>query len=254
MIGGTKLAKDMESLALDQKIAMVTGASGGIGGAIANHLSGHGATVILVGRNVDKLQHVAATLSGDCVAIRADLTQESEILSLVDTVEARFGRLDILVHCAGAIWHEKLTTAPAEMLDMQYVSNVRGPYVLTQRLLEALARPRGQIVFINSSTGLQPSSIAGQFSMTQHAFKAMADVLRDNINELGIRVMSVYPGRTATPRIEALSGEHSLDYRPELLLQPEDIASVVVNALELPWTAEVTDIRIRPMVKSPSMS
>jgi NADP-dependent 3-hydroxy acid dehydrogenase YdfG len=75
-------------------------------------------------------------------------------------------------------------------------------------------------------------------------------VLRQEVNEQGIRVLCVYPGRTATSRQERLYAKEGKPYRPELLLQPEDIATMVVAALSLPRTAEVTDINIRPMLKS----
>lgn len=235
---------------LDNQIALVTGASGGIGGAIAAELAGQGATVCLAGRSKEKLEALAAKLGSKAIPCPTDLTSDTDIDQLIDLVRARFGRLDILVHSAGMIAHEKLTTAPVETLDQQYSANIRGPYRLTQGLIPLLKQPRGQIVFINSSTGLNASPAAGQFSMTQHAFKAMADVLRDNLNADGIKVTSIYPGRTATPRIESLTAKEGRDYKPELLLQPHDIASVVVSALSLPWTAEVTNIQIRPMLKS----
>ena len=90
----------------------------------------------------------------------------------------------------------------------------------------------------------------GHYSATKHAFKALADSLRAEVNPDGIRVLSIYPGRTATPRMETLFAQEGRAYRPELLLQPEDIASIVLSTVMLPWTAEVTDIRIRPMAKS----
>ena len=125
-----------------------------------------------------------------------------------------------------------------------------GLTISTQRLLPLLKKPRGQVVFINSSAGLTARANTGQFSATQHAFKALADALRDEVNADGVRVLSVFPGRTATPRIESLHDKEGRPYQPGLLLQPEDVASVVTNALALPWTAEVTNISIRPMQKS----
>jgi NADP-dependent 3-hydroxy acid dehydrogenase YdfG len=234
----------------ENQIALVTGASGGIGGAIASKLSRQGARVVLVGRSQEKLQALAAKLGSNAIPGSADLSNDADIDQLIEQVKARFGRLDILVHSAGMIAHAPLTTAPVETLDQQYNANIRGPYRLTQGLIPLLKQPRGQIVFVNSSTGLNASPAAGQFSMTQHAFKAMADALRDNVNADGIKVMSIYPGRTATPRIEALTAKEGREYKPELLLQPEDVASIVASALSLPWTAEVTNIQIRPMLKS----
>jgi len=180
----------------------------------------------------------------------ADLTKDDQLARLVDDVRSKFGRLDILVHSAGAIDHGPLEKAPIETMDVLYASNVRGPYLLTQHALPLLKMPRGQIVFINSSTGLAARPNAGQYSATQHAFKALADAFRNEVNADQVRVLSVYPGRTATPRIEALFAKEGQTYRPELLLQPQDVASIVTHALSLPWTAEVMDISIRPMQKS----
>lgn len=238
---------------LNNQIAVVTGASGGIGGAIAAGLAQHEATVCLLGRDRAKLDAKAAglrPLSKRAEPFPCDLTKDEQIEVLCAHVAKEYGRLDILVHCAGAIDHGKLAEAPLSSLDRQYQANVRGPLLLTQKLLPLLKKPRGQIVFINSSVGLTARANAGQFSATQHAFKAIADSLRDEVNGDGIRVLSVFPGRTATPRIQALHVKEGRDYKPELLLQPEDVASVVLNALLLPWTAEVMNISIRPMQKS----
>jgi NADP-dependent 3-hydroxy acid dehydrogenase YdfG len=113
-----------------------------------------------------------------------------------------------------------------------------------------LKKQKGQIAFINSTQGLQAQARVGQFAATQHALKALADSLRDEVNSDGVRVFSVYPGRTATPRMEAIFTREGRAYKPELLLQPEDIAEVVINALMMPLTAEMTNGTIRPRVKS----
>jgi NAD(P)-dependent dehydrogenase (short-subunit alcohol dehydrogenase family) len=136
-------------------------------------------------------------------------------------------------------------------LDLQYEINVRAPYLLTQRLLPLLAAARGQIVFINSSIGLAAKRPElGQYAATKHALRAIADSLREELNPKGIRLLSVYLGRTATPMQEAACREEGKVYRPETLLQAEDVASLIVQTLMLPSTAEVTDISMRPMYKS----
>ena len=234
---------------LKDQLAIVTGASGGIGGAIAAGLAQEGARVVLAARDAAKLESLAKRL-GNARSWPMDLTRDEDLLRLAGQIDSEYGRLDILVHCAGAIDHGKLEEAPVATLDRLYNANLRGPFLLTQKLLPLLKKPRGQIVFINSSTGLTARPNAGQFSATQHAFKAMADALRDEVNADGVRVLSVYPGRTATPRTEALHAKEGRPYHPELLLQSEDVASVVLNALTLPWTAEVMNISIRPMQKS----
>jgi NADP-dependent 3-hydroxy acid dehydrogenase YdfG len=118
-------------------------------------------------------------------------------------------------------------------------------------MLPLLRKTPGQIVFVNSSiVSGGPRSNVSQFASTQHAVRAFADTLRQEVNGDGIRVLCVYPGRTATSRQARLYEKEGKTYKPELLLQPEDIATMVVTALALPDTAEVTDISIRPMRKS----
>jgi len=172
------------------------------------------------------------------------------IEDLASRVKKEFKVLDVLVHCAGAFAQGEIENTSVQQLDALYRANVRVPYALTQALLPLLIARQGQIVFINSSQGLQAKGNTGPFAATQHALRAFADSLRQEVNGKGIRVLSVYPGRTATPRIQALFEIEDRPYRPELLLQTEDVAEVVLNALKLPRTAEVTHIEVRPFIKS----
>jgi NADP-dependent 3-hydroxy acid dehydrogenase YdfG len=241
----------MESL--KNQIAVVTGASSGIGKAIALSLAAQGAELYLASRREEQLEAVAKeaqALGARAHACPVDLTKDEDIHALGEKVQREFGRLNILVLCGGAIAHGAHEKASLADLDLMYRSNVRGHYALIQTLLPLLRKAPGQIVFINSSAGLRSPAGAGQFSATQHAFRSIADSLRDEINADGIRVLSIYPGRTATPRMEKLFGKEGRAYKPELLLQPEDIAEMVTHSLRLPRTAEVTDISIRPMQKS----
>jgi len=121
---------------------------------------------------------------------------------------------------------------------------------LTQLLLADLTASRGQIVFVNSSQGLKAAPGVGQFAATQHALKAVADSLRQEVNQEGVRVLTVFPGRTATPRTADICRLEGIPYQPELLLQPEDIATMISAALMLPRTGEVTNISLRPLHKS----
>jgi NADP-dependent 3-hydroxy acid dehydrogenase YdfG len=153
------------------------------------------------------------------------------------------------VHSAGTYSRGPVEKASADDLDRQYATNVRAPYLLTQALLSMLRANRGQIVFINSTIVFASGANVSQYAATQHALRALADSLREEVNADGIRVASIYPGRTATQlqaRIHALEGKA---YVPERLLQPGDVADVVVKILTIPRSAEVTDVRIRPMLK-----
>jgi len=238
---------------LSDQIAVVTGAGGGIGKAIAHALGAHGATVALVGRTKTKLDATAAGFDTNWprpVVLPADLSVDEQVDSLNADVKRRFTQVDVLVLCAGEIAHGPIQSALVADFDKLYRANVRANYCLIQNLLPALRKRPGQIVLINSSVGISAGPNIGQYSATQHALRALSNALRAEVNPDGIRVLSVHPGRVATPLQEKLYRKRGSAYRPELLLQPEDIASVVLNALILPRSAEVTEISLRPMVKS----
>jgi NADP-dependent 3-hydroxy acid dehydrogenase YdfG len=86
----------------------------------------------------------------------------------------------------------------------------------------------------------------GQYAASKHALRAVADSLRDEVNPSCIRVQSVYLGRTATPMQAAIHAAEGKPYQPELLIQPEDVASTIIHAVGLPRTAEITEISMRP--------
>ena len=238
--------------ALAGSVAVVTGASRGIGGAVALALAQRGAALCLVGRHRDALQAVAnAVPRGRAVhLLLADLGEEDAVRRIADRVERHVGHVDILIHGAGLYGRGTLRDASIEQLDLLYKVNVRGPYLLTQLLLPMLTARRGQIAFVNSSQGLEAGAGVGQYAAMKHALKAIADSLRHELNPEGVRVLTVFPGRTATPGMEDLHRLERKAYRPELLLQPSDVAAVLVNALLLPRTAEVTNISVRPFAKS----
>ena len=245
-------AGDQGNGPLHGRIALVTGASSGIGRAIGLALARAGAHLCAVGRNYAALAETvsAARQYSDATIFQIDLTKERDLQPLLQFLKSA-GRLDILIHCAGVIHPNQMEHARVEDLDLQYATNVRAPYVLTKSLLDLLGVAGGQVVFINSSAGLTAKRPEiGQYAATKHALRALADSLREEVNPKGIRVLTLYLGRTATPMQEALFQQEGRDYSPGSLLQPEDVASVIVHVLALPPTAEVTDISIRPMLKA----
>jgi NADP-dependent 3-hydroxy acid dehydrogenase YdfG len=238
--------------ALIDQVAVVTGASSGIGQAIALSLAGEGAKVCLVGRELEKLEAVAsrARLFTQHIAIyKTDLWIDDDIHLLAASLQRDFEAIDILIHSAGVISLGRIDKVSMEDFDWQYRINVRAPFKLTQLLLPMLRSRNGQVVFINSSAGLSAKAGLSQYSATKHGLKAVADSLRAEVNENGLRVLSVYPGRTATAMQAQVFKAEGGVYRPEMLLQPEDVSQVVVDALKLPKTAEVTDIMVRPAHK-----
>jgi NADP-dependent 3-hydroxy acid dehydrogenase YdfG len=223
--------------------ALITGASGGIGAAVAEALAAEGVRLVLVGRDAERLNDVAAH-TGSSEIVQADLTDDSQLLGIA----ARVGEIDLLIHSIGLFRGGPLETAPVRDLDDQYRVNVRVPYLLTQTLLPSLIRRQGQVVFVNSGAGANPAKGSwGAYAATKHALRALADALRAEVNPKGVRVLTVFPGRTATAMQEEVHRFEGRPYDPSRFLQPEDVAAPLVQALRLPRTAELTDLHIRPM-------
>jgi NADP-dependent 3-hydroxy acid dehydrogenase YdfG len=235
---------------LSGRRALVTGASQGIGHSVALALAAAGAKVYALGRNTDALEAlVKESIAGEIVSLPADLCDSSTPARIVELLRQEDTQLGVLVHCAGVISHATSAEASLSDFDNQWLSNVRGPYALTQALIPMLGRG-SDLVIVNSSVTRNPRPNSGQFAATQHAMLGIANSLREELNHHGVRVMSIFPGQTATPRQQELHRGKQLDYQPELMLQPEDVAAAVLQAVSMPRTAEITEVHIRPLQKS----
>ena len=240
-------------LSLKNKIAVVTGASSGIGKSIALELAKRGVRLCLLGRNPQRLKVISEAAKKDSSLVKCygvDLAKDSDIKELQQKLNSDFEQINILIHSAGLISLGRLEFSSVTDFDRQYQTNVRAPFLLTQTLLPMLKSGKGQVVFINSSAGLRAGVNNGQYAATKSALKSIADSFRNELNAEGIRVLSVYPGRTATPMQEIVTKMEGKEYHPEILLQSEDIAVTVINAIRMPRSAEITDIHIRPFIKS----
>ena len=235
-----------------QRSALVTGASSGVGRAIALRLAQEGFDVGLVGRDRRRLAEVAEQATGGGVTARAYCADFSDLASLAGLArdfEDRNGGLDLLVHCAGRIELGRVEAIAEEALERQLRVNLQAPFRLTRPLLPLLRDRRGLVVFINSTAALGAGAEAGPYAASKAALRALADSLRAEVNEDGIRVLSLFLGRTATPMQQAVCEHEGRDYRPERLIQPDDVASLVLAAARLPETTEVTEIRMRPAAR-----
>jgi NADP-dependent 3-hydroxy acid dehydrogenase YdfG len=238
---------------LTQQVAVVVGATSDIGRRIALRLATDGAHLCLLGRDRSALEDLATTargLTNKVVVQPMDLTDEASVREAVAELGRDVGAVDVLVLTAGVFAMGAHERAPIADLDRQYQTNVRGPYLLTQGLLPLLRACRGQVVFVNSTVGLEARAGVGQYASTQHALRAVADALRAEVNPDGVRVLNVYLGRTATARQARIFRQEGRSYVPELLIQPDDVAEIVMATLRLPRTVEVTAIHMRPLVKS----
>ena len=235
---------------LIDKVVVVTGASSGIGKAIAKALVREKSVVCGVIRSLDRLQEPAILPADRLSWFTADLENEGAIRDVIHDVKQKFGGIDILVSNAGVISLGDIADASVENLDRLYRVNVRAAYLLAQGFLPTVSKRSGQVVFINSSAGFTAKAGLAQYAATKYALKAIADSLRGEVNRNGVRVLSIYPGRTASPMQEMLHALENIPYRPQDLIQPADVASVVIETLKLPRTVEVTDIHMRPLTSS----
>jgi NADP-dependent 3-hydroxy acid dehydrogenase YdfG len=233
---------------LNDRTAVVCGATGGIGAAIARALADEGMRLVLIGRDAERLQAFARALpaAADARLVALDLTDVDAIVGAAREITSS-ADVDVLVHAAGAFCRGPVEQADIAALDRQYVVNVRAPFAMTQALLPSVIRVQGQIVFINSSAGLAARAGVSQYAATKHALKAIADSLREEVHALGVRVISLYPGRTATAMQEHVRQLEGTVYDPAVCLQPADVGAAVVAALTMPETAEIKDISLRPM-------
>lgn len=238
-------------MSLRNQVAVITGASGGIGGAVALALAEQGARLLLAGRSAEKLERVAERVRGLAPAVElfaADLADDGRVRALAARAGEVFGGVDVLVHSLGLFLAGPLETSPVEDLDRQLRVNLHVPYLLTQALLPSLLARQGQVVFINSSAGHHPGRASwGAYAASKHGLRAVADSLREEVNKRGVRVVTVFPGRTATAMQEEVHRFEGRPYDPGRFLTPGDVAATVLTALSLPRTAEVTDLHVRPM-------
>jgi NADP-dependent 3-hydroxy acid dehydrogenase YdfG len=226
---------------LNQRV-LVTGASSGIGFAVAQALALAGAHIHAVARHWRQAPPAWHT---HC----ADLTVESDVKRLAQELQQEANPLDVVVHSAGAFAVGSVADFDIRELDKLYAINVRAPFLLTQMLLPQLVQSQGQVIFINSSAGITSKQGLAGYSSTKFAIKSIADSLRIEVNPKGVRVMSVYPGKTASPMQAKAHQLVNQEYAPHKLMQPDDVAQAVLAALALPATAEMTDLHIRPMQK-----
>lgn len=239
-------------ITLRNRIAVVTGASSGIGAAIAVLLAEQGMRLILVGREIARLRETAdrcAYLASGVKYYIVNLLRGDQIRHFCRNTLDEYEGVDLVVHCAADIALGPFADAKLEDFDRLYRCNLRAPFEMTRLFLPSLIERQGQVVFANSTSGLDAKRNQCMYAATKHALKALAESLRDEVNPAGVRVLSIYLGRTATPMQESIHQIEHKVYRPDQLIQPEHAAKAIVNALMMDRDAEITEIRMRPLQK-----
>jgi NAD(P)-dependent dehydrogenase (short-subunit alcohol dehydrogenase family) len=235
--------------------ALVTGASSGIGRAVALALARQGCRLLLSGRSQDRLTQTAQACahSPSVSIIAGDVTNSTALAEMKSAIEASFeGQLDILVHCAADLLHAPVEQVAADELRRLLEINVVASFALLRELSPLLSRD-SDVVLLNSAHGLVAPAGISPYAASKYALRALADAFRSEVNPRGVRVLSVFCGKTATEmqrRIYESRGEATLyDRIAGEILRPEDVAEFIVAAVSLPRTAEVTEFSIRPLKK-----
>lgn len=233
------------------KVAVVFGATGGMGQAIAARLASIGYDLLLVGRDQLKLERLRAELARErTLIICGSMNTDKDIRLLGERVACGCSSITLLVHAAGVFIRASAENTTIEQLREVWTVNALAPFLLTTALMPMLRKGQADVVFINSSIVQRPVKNLSAYSASKNSLQSFADTLRAEFNSSGVRIVSIYPGRTATSMQQEVCAIEGRAYVPELLLQPDNIAELIISLVNLPRTAEVTDIYLRPTVKS----
>jgi NAD(P)-dependent dehydrogenase (short-subunit alcohol dehydrogenase family) len=236
---------------LEGKVALVTGASTGIGRAIAEGLSAGGAAVGLVARRQGTLEETAArarSLGAPVYSFAGDVADGSFARRVVDEMVERLGRLDILINNAGTnTFHRNIADMSADDWRRVFDTNVTGAFLFTRYALRPMRKAgRGQVINITSSAGLAPNPPAGvAYSASKHALQSLTTSINLEERRHGVRACAIAPGETDTPNLDL----RPLPPSPEALakmLRPEDVARAVLFVASQPEHVSVELIIVNP--------
>ncbi len=241
----------MVTVDLTGKIAIITGASRGIGKSIACALAAQNATVILVARSKKDIQSLAQQITstgGKAQAIPLDISQEKEVIDFFNDIVKRYGKLDILINNAGVNARGKILETPIDALDNVMKVNIRGTFLCCREGLRVMAlQKNGTIINMSSVMGFRGYIDQAAYAASKHAVVGMTKTLAIEAKEYNVRVSVIHPGAVATEM--GLSARPDLD--PQVMIHPEDIAQVVLFLLSLSEHCAIDEIYIRRKSGSP---
>jgi NAD(P)-dependent dehydrogenase (short-subunit alcohol dehydrogenase family) len=236
---------------LAASVAIVTGASSGIGQGLAEMLARHGVRVALAARGRTALERVAARITdagGSAVSVPTDVADDAQLHGLVDRVERELGAVDILVNAAGVLDGQPLHELDIDRWDHALGVNLRGPALLCARVLPAMReRRRGFVGNICSEAGVFVYPGMGAYAVSKHALRVLTDLLQEENQTLGIKAWAVCPGMVDTPMSEGhsdavrqrfLSVEDVTDVVEGLLLQRANVKlgpQILIRTMQDPW-------------------
>jgi NADP-dependent 3-hydroxy acid dehydrogenase YdfG len=238
---------------LDGTVALVTGASSGIGEATARALADQGATVSVVARRKERLDALAGQIGG--LAIQADITDREQAIAAVERTASELGRLDIVINNAGVMLLGPIVDAPVEEWDRMIALNVQGLLYVARAAIPHLLRaadgdPRrvADLVNISSVAGRRVGAGGGIYQLTKHAVGVFSEALRQEVTGRHVRSSLVEPGATESELVTHLRDEvrQQLPAGVEEKLAAEDIADAIVYIVTRPRHVAINEILVRP--------
>lgn len=243
----------MTGESLRDRVAVVTGASSGIGAAVARVLARDGARVALAARRRGALLEVKTGLKDGARSLvhPVDVTDRDQVRSLVSRAEEELGPVDILVNCAGVMYYTLMKNVREEEWDRTVEVNCKGTLNCVGAVLPAmLGRGRGHIVTISSDAGRKVFPGLAVYSASKFFVEALSQGLRLETAGTGIKVTTVQPGNVATDLVEMSEDPEALDLYGQpsgaRVLEPEDVAASVVYALSQPEHVAVNEVLVEP--------
>lgn len=232
---------------ITDKVVIVTGASRGIGLAIARTLAAAGARVFGIARTIPTAQVAPSQVR----FIQADIRIAAQVERVVSSILGQTGRVDILVNNAGLEHFLPLEDTDEGRYDATLDTNLRGAYLFTRAVLPAFqARRAGHILFINSVSGLRGFAQDSVYCASKWGLAGFAEALEEELRPLGVRITSIFPGATDTD-LPAASWAPANDPRRPFFLTPDDIARAALFALDQPARVAISRIVVRPMIEPP---
>ncbi len=237
---------------LSGKSVLITGGGSGIGLAAARLFLAQGARTAITGRNADKLRLAADTLNGgDRLIYRpTDVTNPEQVRQLVEDVNHRFGRIDVLVNNAGLNIKERtLRELTPERWQRLLAGNLEGAFHCIQAVLPFMRERRdGLIINVNSISGKRANPLGGAgYIAAKFGLRGLAMGVAAEEKPNGIRVSSIYPGEVDTPILEQRPSQVTEEHRRSML-KPEDVAAAVLFIAGLPSNATVPELVMTPTV------
>jgi len=225
-------------------VHVVSGAGSGIGAVLASRLHARGDELWLLARSEARAAELEAAHPGarTLVADLADPAGLDRALAEADLPDS----LDSLLHVAGVVDLEPVAELDLARWQRQLDVNLTAPALLTRALLPALRAAKGTVVFVNSGAGLSANPTWSGYAASKFGLRALADALRGEEQERGVRVTTVYPGRTATPMQEKVHAQEGKEYDAAAWSDPATVASTILHVVDLPADSTIPDVTVRP--------